>query len=259
MYMITEGTHDYYDGIMATDDERDVKYIRKPRHIVNHAASEFITARFAEWPLLDDRFATWCHTIPGTCGDYRRWESGIDVTRFVIGFCGKLYCGLITDQGIMYPGDNYPRLPARDHNGFPQTATTRRKYLQAKNGFAKHMAKSFNAWKPFINISIFFDLDTPIFSLEYNRDIKVGPKLTINALLLPFDFQRVFGAPQAYQEINNFVSGVLSSTIAAPQIVDDKVLVVTKGFDLKTSFRTIAPGAKKERRKLNRLRKKKKG
>ena len=73
--------------------------------------------------------------------------------------------------------------------------------------------------------------------------------------LAPMGFQREMDAFAAYQAIETFLGSRLAPPDIAPQRVgSDEVLAAQKGFGPE-SFRTVAPGAKKAARAVNRSRK----
>lgn len=81
-------------------------------------------------------------------------------------------------------------------------------------------------------------LNAPIAFLECSYD---GGKfrLTINARLSPFGFQKVKGPFEAYQEIDSFLSGVIGTNNNPPDNITDIQKIHNHGFDKVTSFRKM--------------------
>lgn len=106
--------------------------------------------------------------------------------------------------------------------------------------------------------ALHIQFESPVILLKLDRhfypksrhDIVVNPNLSV---LL---FQKKMDAFATHQEIEQYMTNVLTPVDkSAITVGDDVVIARQKGFD-DQSFRTHAPGAKKENRKENRLRKK---
>lgn len=111
--------------------------------------------------------------------------------------------------------------------------------------------KRFERGRIRIDDEIFRQLGTPIFRMgKTNKGIG-----EINPCLRDMGFQRVIDPYQCFQEIEMYLSNILTprDTIAITS-GDDKVLAQVKGFD-EQSFKQARPGAKKEQRRANKLRK----
>ena len=100
---------------------------------------------------------------------------------------------------------------------------------------------------------VFVQLDCPYFVAHY-----AGGDITIvkNPQLSKYVLFKYLDAFTCYQEIRMFLGNVLTVIDQMPITTgDDKVIAQQKGFD-EMSFRTAAPGKKKENRKQNKMRKK---
>lgn len=61
-------------------------------------------------------------------------------------------------------------------------------------------------------------------------------QITLNGLLRPYQFYKIFPPAMAYQEISHYLGNILTNNPVVP-VVSDEDLIVAKGFDLKYSFR----------------------
>lgn len=95
------------------------------------------------------------------------------------------------------------------------------------------------------SMAIHHEYKTPIFLILYDRK---PTHIVINPQLKGFGFASIVDPFTAFQEVSMFVGGVLSNVEQAPQITDDVVLLESKGFDKKTSFRTMSPGKKSKKK-----------
>ena len=269
--------NDYYDTAMAygVDDHvhwvRNVKEIRvggptclpaqrmlelngnhrKIDHIPNH--------EFIDTDMFKERPGGWS----------RRWRSGHvisletpDHEPVFVGFCGKIYCGIqFTWEPQGFCAEKVVRTAydtvdivkiLREFDKVFKTNNTK-KFIEDKNVDMSSWNKltSFNEtaltnyFKKYDNaefIDYFVDLKTPVFAVT---NAEGCPMITVNPILLDYDFQKVMDSFTAYQEIEMFMGGVLAELdeINVPGI-DDKHLAAGKGFD-KWSFKTMPTKHKK--------------
>lgn len=82
----------------------------------------------------------------------------------------------------------------------------------------------------------FEEHNAPIFAVD--TQYKYGKTtLIINPLLRPYQFQKVKDPYTAYQEIEQYVGGVLLSPAPPVPVPSDEIMVEIKGFDPKWGFR----------------------
>lgn len=101
------------------------------------------------------------------------------------------------------------------------------------------------------------DLGAPCFVTWLGQRRGGQHSAILNPRLATLGVERYLDPYSAFQEITMFLGQKFAAEDKAPRTVgDDRVIAQSKGFD-DQSFRTAAPGNKKENRKANRLRKKK--
>lgn len=94
----------------------------------------------------------------------------------------------------------------------------------------------------------------PAFGARPNAPLQRA-LLIANPRLADLGFQRILDPYACFQAIETFLGNQLAPPDLAPQRVGgDEIVAAQKGFDAR-SFRTDAPGRKKENRAANRLRK----
>ena len=134
----------------------------------------------------------------------------------------------------------------------------------AKEG-AKHekylnKSKARNKWKDSIDAikylesadfsKLVHEYKIPIFSLCIHRTRDIKEKNYFNPVLKDFEFFKVKDSFSAFQELQQFISGVLGTEGNEPIVTDDKYKILAQGFDLKTSFRKD-PGKPRPRKSKN--------
>lgn len=94
----------------------------------------------------------------------------------------------------------------------------------------------------------------PVFVLSINRTERYShsdPKGLINPLLKDYSFYRTKTPTQAFQEVQQYISGVLGVDANPVVVTDDKYKILAAGFDTKTSFRKD-PGKPRPRKSKTR-------
>ena len=225
--------HDYYDTALGFGIDPNVVYKRDSLTIDHPLAKELI--KFT--PAHNSR------------GYYSQYDDTYKAEPFIIGFCGKVYLGY------------FMRTDKKEWGGWKEI--TRICYTikeieeffidnnlnTAINKFHEDQKKSaINAWwsNPFREWSVTQTID----KLKQNQDVqdvfvryKVpvflitnDDKLTLNPALNKYEFYKVVDAYTAFQEISQYMSGVLGTTEQNLTIISDKELIKKRGFD-KHSFR----------------------
>lgn len=139
---------------------------------------------------------------------------------FVIGFCGRLYVGFVfEDVGespIIEWGENV-------FDRFKQTHKETRLLKQLINDIEN------------LDFNDFFQYyQTPVFVFDINR---FEQRVMLNPRLANYQFFRVFGTYEAFQEIQMYISGVLGQSEKEAKPLTDEEKIIAHGFDLKHSFR----------------------
>jgi hypothetical protein len=163
-----------------------------------------------------------------------------------IGASHKKYLSLAISSFLTIPSYNWKSLDDPS-SGYPSSPRKHKIDKFLESNFGKKVSDS-----------IFQDLGVPVFLVIPTSRYGAREK---NQLILNPKLENI-GVPQfidsytAYQELSMYVGGVLTTEKEIVKITDDKILAAKHGYD-KHSFRQVAPGEKKARRKLNRERKKK--
>jgi len=111
------------------------------------------------------------------------------------------------------------------------------------NGSAETIHKMFQFQGKEIDHELFFKLNTPVYLID-------GSEIIINPNLRELNFHKFKDPFTTYQDISMFMGGVLSNTGPKTINIKDKDMLFKKGFD-NTSFKTISPGKKFNRRNKN--------
>lgn len=215
--------HDYYDGVQNYGgSDQSIIYVREQSKIEDFKYTDI---------LKDD--------------DYYGFKSYIvhrNLINFkIIGFCGKFY------PVFYYWTSNI-------HYFYEQTLDLKviDDYLKSKldkshslprfiKWYSNHINKNYS-----ILNNLFLEYNTPCFIYKKGRNYKTG-QLIINPNLGEIEFYKVFDSYSAFQEIEMYLSNVLIKDKSPSQVTDDKVLLLSKGFD-NNSFKQVTPGKKFKRR-----------
>ncbi len=170
--------------------------------------------------------------------------------RIVVGFCGKLYTGLVSHY---YMGEQVFRrdaslmnkvLQTKNHwvleDFTPEQLTTNKGDGEYYLGHEKNRAHNIADWFKRMgdglaveNAKLFFDHGITSFSI-HNREVVLNPSLK------DIGFSRVVDGVTAFQEVSMHVASLHSSAIKQPEPISDKLKALSKGFN-DHSFRS-GPG-----------------
>ncbi len=192
---IISNFHDYYDGIQRMGQDRETIYLRRPQE----EYQEIDFAGGSTSPFI--MHGSW----------YR------PVITLIVGFCGKIYPGLMYYEGI------------KRRFLYDQAEV---EAFDKKHPDYKILPWCQN-WNDFFNQKCPFEFKKPIFVFEKYRD--QGFVLTWNAQLNNYDFAKVVEPYTAYQELAMWV-GAQARPEKEIAEVSDEVKVESHGFD-KYSFR----------------------
>lgn len=264
MLILKHGYHDYYDTVMSFGVDRTIVYDRLS---ASYVLSE------AEVPK---KLRDCLDTLPvGYVSDHifykNSYRSGL------LGFCGKHYplydCHSVswkvspdyilqelTKQKDVdnYSLDAYKAFTADDdpdrnnHKKFWFGAPITYNYLAEVHDALKNQELP-------VDVTLNQKYAAPIYILYkiHHRHYESHYGVFTNPSLLKIGFPSILDPASCFQTIAQFISGVLVSPEPdIVQITDDKVQLISKGFDPKMSFRSASPGDKKARRLRNKARKK---
>ncbi len=227
---------DYYDGVQSFGTDNNF--------VFNRTAERRDISCLEGFAKLTNSFIDYGqpYTLDKQGGDY--YDDRIIQSNIILGFCGQLYFGYKFDtiekgkptkSVVCYTKEEglaYIESLINNYNvvGFEFTPTP--------TG-----SKNQEAW--------FHSIQSPIFmfpayansgeelNLNWDQDIPTSPKeLLVNPSLKQLDFQLVKDAYSCFQEIQQFISGVLSENENKPNTLTDKERIEQHGIDPKYGFRT---------------------
>jgi hypothetical protein len=166
---------------------------------------------------------------------------------FIIGFCGKFYVGFKLykkkDRNDIGPNYYYYLKEVEltyDFNVIEQIIATPQLFQEQLKKLQSYGS------------SIFQELDTPIFiydsgyQIHYTR--RPYPVLFVNPSLKDYDFFKCVDPFTAFQEVQMFISGVLTNSEKSDALVSDEIKAAMKGFN-EWSFRKPPQDPKKTKKK----------
>lgn len=199
---------DYYDTASSYGIDKEVLYVRTPHKTkLTNKQNGF--------------------------GRLNSYINGYEVEKRLIGFCGEIYPLL-----ILYPTDGYKRVPGAD----PVLCYTKEEFLEHYTIKKTRNYYFYGVEQP---IDVFYYQDYSSYK-ELFQSLKAPIFMTTvegretyietNIPLKPLQFYRLKDAPTAFQEIFQFVSGVLTGSDKPMVKISDKDKIAKRGFD-KWSFR----------------------
>lgn len=230
---IISSTHDYYDGLMAVDQDRETLFLRK------RLETDLDESKAPQFPKLFPTYywgRDWPHTINS-------------IEQYIIGFCGKIYPMTTIRLKSYYTDGACVRCFNIDEVDSFFEARFKRDELEVYRGKTrsrwnrsnwfigctrKEWVKFFDEVKEKENDfkHLFDEHRAPIFSYRY---YKREWSLVVNPVLKDLEFYRVFPAYHAYQELVMWHCNRTNPEKPIPK-TDDETMALIKGFD-KYSFR----------------------
>jgi hypothetical protein len=249
MRIVCPKFRDYYDGVQALGQDRELVYVRDPQEVdVSQTGYPF------------PHFTCW--------GDNRDWRDvELHITNWTIGFCGQLYPCLqmvqfrrSNEQDITefcykieevdeFVEKNFKDKVVEDYH------QTKHLYNRSKWPWDARRQNIKKFWDEFaLRVQEqnqdkirkhFEDNRSPVFLGKvpagyYDRK---NMSVTYNARLKDVQFARIVDPYRAFQEISMWLGNQAEPRKAIPEI-DDVTMAEAKGFDKKTSFRK--PSSKKK-------------
>lgn len=168
---------------------------------------------------------------------------------YLFGFCGNPYIGVKVTYKNATPGERHP-MYWEDKTIFyygEELLDILKSAAQEPIKRARYQNRNYNQYEEAIKqietilsvdfSEVFFTRKTPAFLFSLTTNIHLNHELIINPILKNYQFFKVKTAPQAFQEIQQFISGVLGTDGNDIIVTDDKYKILAAGMDLKTSFR----------------------
>lgn len=236
---------DYYDSIQAYGLDGDLVYVRTREEIpedqvrlalsLDNETSNFGDALLKKIATEEPQVARRWSFVKR----YRSLSSDLHLDFLVIGFCGKFYpCVRVKERHyhddskrdlIFYPGDEVD-IPSSYYSSNDEA-------IRVKNN--KRIQRFLNVtFKEFDEIFHFFKAPIVAFNITdfYSLDM-ITARAIVNPLLSDLKFYRVKDAFSAFQEIAQYIAGVLGDLSEDMVSISDKDMRDAKGFD-DWSFKT---------------------
>lgn len=256
---IVSNFKDYYDGVRALDEDRELQYLRL-------AKSEKLKDYFPKEELynIGDRDLKNDDNFP-----FKKIKMA-GMKKAVLGFCGKIYSSLVVhywEKGADETEENIKEeaflsqidldrfLERMEYQGMVQN-----RYGPYRDDL-KECFKSLEYARSFTEknfMGLFSILNVPCFSIGYTHHKEkvfgyVFKKYVANDIvyvvanpcLKEFGFQRIMSPYECYQELMMYLGGVLKRPEKEMVGISDKVKLRQQGFD-EWSFKTLK-GDKKPR------------
>jgi hypothetical protein len=244
---------DYYDGIQAMGFDESLVYVR-------HESVKTVKKPISYKSYVENSNDTLeLDRINLETGDHQPNQEHIDCQELEVGFCGKLYPAIVfrhvrkeveVGKKVFYNSRDIIKYLNQLESEFKKLFYRCSFYnYYFEKPTIKYLDEYFNQKKYEQNYTNWFqEFKTPIFrfTIDPNQkgkkwnDVRDEENLFIisNPNLKDLDFFRVKDNYSAYQEISQFISGVLSNTEINESNLTDKEKVTQHGFDLKYGFRT---------------------
>jgi len=226
--------HDFYDGVAAHGFDRSVVYLR------------------AQSLLSEELDAAYACELPGAqdTNTYGLSSVSVHAWPFWIAVAGRRYHGMVTrrstprNAGSFYPRDEF-FYSADDYRGYVSGLTgidplaperyRRNRWREDKR---RRLAEWLSAEPEDISRLM---ADRGHAVVAYTGRWLEAPRrrepLILNPRLSDFDFFKVRGPYQLFQDLSMWIGGVLPGREAMRAAVGDKDRFVERGFDAVTSFR----------------------
>lgn len=224
---------DYYDGFANFTDKNVL--IREPKILKLSSTDLKILTKETDILRSNYRYLTVGKSS---------WSSDSYLQFFVLGFCGQIYIfgkfvRIYEENRAEFRYDTeYVReiILGQDLKQYlvKYLKTTGKNRLQEIDKKYSALETEFERTKQskFLN-SLFVKLDTPCFLLTNESFITTWPNLKA------LNFGSIMSGGECFQEIEKFVGTVLVKDVKPEVVVDDKVKILSHGFDVKTSFRNV--------------------
>jgi hypothetical protein len=208
--------HDFYDVVQKQGMDRDIVYLREPKDILIKRKYEL-----GYW--------------------HRDRGVQVHVTMRLLGYCGQIIHVFEVIRSYYDKADTsefYFGYDAFKAAGYGKSES---RYKWWKSDYQKFMEQDVSS-----ALALFHEHQVPLFLIELSRDKYADQVIHLNPSLKKLDFQKFKDPYTAYQDIFQYVSGVLNSRENYMVKVSDKDKIAKHGFN-EWSFRKL-PGGKKRRK-----------
>jgi hypothetical protein len=234
--LIISKRKDYYDGVVGTVGvDKTIVYNRECEEFNENQIPELFYYKkgfYNNFSKKDNPLHSLGHNSLEKTSKYNGYSY------FIIGFCGKLYLGW------KFYIEEKDRLGLQTK--FITEITYDREFARtqiSQFGYRCNLEDSFNYFDTYNALQLFIDLKAPIFVFDADYDrTEIGKyyrngntKFFLNHNLNDYQFYKVFDTFQAFQEVQMFISNVLTGEKEII-VVEDKYKITQHGFN-KWSFR----------------------
>lgn len=232
--LIVSKFYDYYDTAATYGVDKTIVYNRKQGDFTYTYEKGSGHAQPNRW----EKHQPWRLRLK----NYKDLPDYID--SFIIGFCGKFYPLYVFQNGaereFIYNKDEVLS-KLKDLDLLSDYGWDRNRNLLSHS----YIEAFFDEKKLNYLLPLFMEHKTPIFML---KDTRMGCLLSLSPALKDYKFGKVMPAPQCFQEIQNYISGVLGTGERDIVDISNEMQAAKKGYD-KWSFRTMPGDSKKPRGK----------
>jgi len=221
--------HDYYDTVLAFGDDPNVLYFRKQIELLDRRFEKYRKDTSTRYSLNDP---------------YNTKALSKNMTGIVF-FCGKRYRFVKLSYMInsyesvcktFYDFESIDRFILTHYKG--QKRSIKRYFTKDKYEKTSDQDKLKIYWNDVYyerdnydnNVNYHQEFKSPVF-MTYTTDKYSEENVIINPVLKDFEFQKVFDAFSAYQELDMFMSGVMRSPEKEMIQISDEDQRDKKGFD----------------------------
>lgn len=237
--------NDYYDSIQAYGQDQSLTYVREARNISFYDALTAMGVSFVRTERTESFSVPFMHylghEIPQGYISYRNYSDAyytynLIVRRLIVGFCGQWTPCLFVQERL--PKDPLRRFVHCYYPGDEDRLPKLSRFFTDMDGFEKRR----EAWVKFLNIKLrqkddlFHQLKSPILVADVSDWGRRGfdsndTVITADASLSQISFYRCKDAFTTYQEVSQYLSGVLG--VGTPKTVEiaDIHRRDAKGFD----------------------------
>jgi len=198
--------HDYYDSVQRQGMDKDVVYVRQKKEILIKCDSRVCDRGIARTGTVRLKY---------------------------LGFCGQIY-RIYVIETVGYSHITY------DYEEFKEVSLglgVTNKYDFGRSKWWPGRFQEFRDENTDYLLELFHKHQVPLFLLEPSQ-VREKQMLTLNPVLKEYDFQTVKDTYTAYQDIYQYVSGVLNSPENKMVKISDQDKIAKHGFD-KHSFRKL--------------------
>lgn len=230
---IIDDKKDYYDSVAYSMGEVD-------DHVLYLRNREEIKIR------RENRFG---FTINKSADEIEFPINSLSDSLFIIGFAGKTYIGakwLVKHPTPLYPDQKVLHITYDRSEIEQRICGNKERYVMMFQRNEAELNDLYNKYQEVANDDLFHQLQCPIFVVgtyligtgtEWNHLNGVF-RVMKNPILKDYEFYKVKDAFSAYQEVEQYIGGVLGNSEITSPPLSEKQAIQSKGFDPKYGFRT---------------------